>query len=105
MTAPENHGPVVHDGAVVPLTATGPDPLPRRLRREEPVARVRLPYGEGHAWLVTRYEDVRQITAAPRTSRALTAGRPLPSSTPLTPSPRPAASAVPTRPTAPGCAT
>ncbi|GAA3920772.1 cytochrome P450 [Streptomyces gulbargensis] len=84
MTAPEHHGPVVHDWAVVPLPATDPDPLPRRLLREEPVARVRLPYGEGHAWLVTRYEDIRQITSDPRMSRALTAGRPLPSSTPHT---------------------
>ncbi|MEU3483490.1 hypothetical protein ACI2LO_03925 [Streptomyces sp. NPDC033754] len=83
MTSPaEHHGPVVHDRAAAPLPDTVLDPLPHRLLREEPVARVRLRYGEGDAWLVTRYEDVKQIASDPRLSRALTVGRPVTSMTP-----------------------
>ncbi|MEV6330605.1 cytochrome P450 [Streptomyces sp. NPDC051909] len=84
MTPDPQHGPVVHDWAVVPLPATEFDPVPHRLLHEEPVARIRLPHGEGHAWLVTRYEDVKLISADPRLSRALTVGLPLPSTTPHT---------------------
>jgi cytochrome P450 len=51
------------------------DPLLDELLRDEPVARVRLPYGEGEAWLVTRYEDVRAITSDPRLSRRALAER------------------------------
>ncbi|MFE5712557.1 cytochrome P450 [Streptomyces sp. NPDC056501] len=84
MTPPpaEHRGPVVHDWAAAPLPDTVFDPLPHRLLREEPVARVRLPHGEGDAWLVTRYEDVKQIASDPRLSRALTVGRPVTSMTP-----------------------
>ncbi|WP_019930333.1 cytochrome P450 [Nocardia sp. BMG111209] len=49
-------------------------PLFATLRREEPVSRIRLPYG-GDGWLVTRYADVRQVLADPRFSRAATVGR------------------------------
>ncbi|GIH64565.1 cytochrome P450 [Microbispora siamensis] len=38
-----------------------------RLRTEEPVARVTLPTGR-EAWVVTRYEDVRELLADPRIS-------------------------------------
>ncbi|MFF0433991.1 cytochrome P450 [Streptomyces sp. NPDC004327] len=78
------HGPVVHDWAVAALRGTDFDPVPHRLLREEPVARIRLPHGEGHAWLVTRHEDVRQVCADPRLSRALTVGRAITSTTPHT---------------------
>jgi cytochrome P450 len=37
------------------------------LRAEEPISRVRLPYG-GEAWLVTRYDDVRQVLTDQRFS-------------------------------------
>ena len=84
MTPPPRRGPVVHDWAVVPLPGTAFDPVPHRLLHEEPVARVRLPHGQGHARLVTPYEDVRLVSADPRMSRALTVGRPLPSMTPHT---------------------
>ncbi|MEU5220017.1 cytochrome P450 [Streptomyces sp. NPDC020807] len=84
MSSPENHGPVVHDWAVTALPGTAFDPFPHRLLREEPVARVRLAHGEGHAWLVTRYEDVRRVASDPRLSRALTVGRPITSTTPHT---------------------
>ncbi|MFF0489072.1 cytochrome P450 [Nocardia sp. NPDC004068] len=50
------------------------DPNYAILRREEPVTRVRLPYG-GEGWLVTRYDDVKQVLADPRFSRAETVGR------------------------------
>lgn len=50
------------------------DPLFARLRRDEPVSRVELPYG-GEGWLVTRYEDVKLVLADPRFSRAVTVDR------------------------------
>ncbi|WP_336319835.1 cytochrome P450 [Streptomyces lavendofoliae] len=46
------------------------DPLLTELLRDEPVARIRLPHGDGEAWLVTRYEDVRMVTSDPRFSRS-----------------------------------
>ncbi|MFI5778365.1 cytochrome P450 [Nocardia sp. NPDC051570] len=49
-------------------------PLYAKLRREEPISRVKLPYG-GEGWLVTRYEDVKQVLADPRFSRAVTVDR------------------------------
>lgn len=60
-------------------------PLLATLRREEPVARIQLPYG-GEGWLVTRYDDVRLVLADPRFSRARTVDREdLPRSTPEPP--------------------
>lgn len=50
------------------------DPLYAHLRREEPLTRVRLPYGE-EAWLATRYADVKVVLGDPRFSRAKAAGR------------------------------
>ncbi|WP_067693281.1 cytochrome P450 [Nocardia jejuensis] len=62
-------------------------PLLARLRREEPVARIRLPYG-GDGWLITRYDDVRQVLADPRFSRARAVGREdVPRATPEPPRP------------------
>ncbi|WP_329190266.1 cytochrome P450 [Actinacidiphila glaucinigra] len=45
------------------------DPAFAGLRKDEPLCRVRFPYGEA-AWLVTRYEDVRTVLGDPRFSRA-----------------------------------
>ncbi|MFE9438897.1 cytochrome P450 [Streptomyces sp. NPDC006602] len=45
------------------------DPVLTELMREGPVTRIQLPDGEGWAWLVTRYEDVRMVTDDPRFSR------------------------------------
>lgn len=42
-----------------------------KLRADEPVVRVVLPTGD-HAWLVSRYEDVRTVLADSRFSRAAT---------------------------------
>jgi cytochrome P450 len=50
------------------------DPVFARLRREEPLTRVQLRYGEP-AWLATRYEDVRVVLGDPRFSRAAAIGR------------------------------
>ena len=36
-----------------------------RLRESRPVTKVRMP-GYGHAWVVTRYADVRAALADPR---------------------------------------
>lgn len=58
------------------------DPLLRRLMTEGPVVRVRMPYGEGEAWLVTRFEDVRLVTTDRRFSRTALIGRDFPRMTP-----------------------
>jgi biflaviolin synthase len=49
--------------------------------RDEPVARIRMRFGEGTAWLVTRYSDVKFVTSDPRFSRAGIAGRSFPKMT------------------------
>ena len=57
------------------------DPLYAELRREQPLCRVQLPYGEP-AWLATRYEDVKIVLGDPRFSRAAAVGRDQPRSRP-----------------------
>lgn len=57
------------------------DPLYAALRREQPLCRVQLPYGEP-AWLATRYEDVKVVLGDPRFSRAAAVGRDQPRSRP-----------------------
>jgi cytochrome P450 len=56
-------------------------PLYAELRRQEPVVRVRLPFGE-EAWLATRYADVKVVLGDPRFSRAASAERDEPRTTP-----------------------
>ncbi|MEW2286257.1 cytochrome P450 [Streptomyces sp. NPDC047841] len=75
VAAPPPPPPPVRFWPVDDLPALAPDPLLDVLLREEPVARIRLPYGEGCAWLVTRYDDVRFVTSDPRFSRERVAGR------------------------------
>lgn len=58
------------------------DPTLKRLLTEEPVARIQLPHGEGWAWLVTRYEDVRTVTTDRRFSRHAIVGHDFPRMTP-----------------------
>jgi cytochrome P450 len=58
------------------------DPSLQRLLDEEPVSRIRLPYGEADAWLVTRYDDVKAVTTDRRLSRAAIVGRDYPRMTP-----------------------
>lgn len=50
------------------------DPRYVQLRRDAPIARVRLPNGDD-AWLVTRWEDARTVLADPVFSRAQAVGR------------------------------
>ena len=57
------------------------DPLYARLRRQEPLIRVRLPFGE-EAWLATRYHDVKVVLGDQRFSRAASVGRDEPRLTP-----------------------
>ncbi|PWI13951.1 cytochrome P450 [Streptomyces sp. Act143] len=63
-------GPPVRDWPALDLAGTEFDPVLAELMREGPLTRIRLPFGEGWAWLATRYEDVRSITNDPRFSRA-----------------------------------
>lgn len=56
--------------AVDDLPALQFDPLLHELLRDEPVARIRLPFSTDHdAWVVTRYQDVKFVTSDPRFSR------------------------------------
>ena len=52
-----------------PPTIFHPSPELKELQRSRPVVQVQLPDGKT-GWLVTRYEDVRQILIDPRFSRA-----------------------------------
>ncbi|WP_026425600.1 cytochrome P450 [Actinokineospora inagensis] len=46
-----------------------PEPLFETLRTDQPLIRVRLPYGEP-AWVASRYEDIKVVLGDPRFSRA-----------------------------------
>jgi biflaviolin synthase len=72
----------VHYWPVDDLPGITFDPLLTRLLHTEPVARIKLRFGEGHAWLATRYEDVKEVSSDPRLSRAATLERPVTSMTP-----------------------
>lgn len=73
----------VPDGAVPPvrhwpaldLDGVDFDPVLAELMREGPVTRIRLPNGEGWAWLVTRHDDVKFVTNDARFSREAVLGR------------------------------
>ncbi|MFB9904376.1 cytochrome P450 [Allokutzneria oryzae] len=58
------------------------DPTYAWLRDNEPVTRVRMPYGNGTAWLVTRYDDVKAALSDLRLSRAAAVGKDVPRSRP-----------------------
>ncbi|KOV93626.1 cytochrome P450 [Streptomyces sp. NRRL B-3648] len=58
------------------------DPSLASLAQHGPVSRIRLPYGEAEAWLVTSFAGVRQVTCDPRFSRAAIVGRDYPRMTP-----------------------
>ncbi|MCA1185030.1 MULTISPECIES: cytochrome P450 [unclassified Saccharopolyspora] len=59
----------------------GVHPSYAELRRDDPVSRVQLAYGEP-AWLATRYADVKFVLSDPRFSRALAFDRDEPSTRP-----------------------
>lgn len=46
------------------------DPVLMELMRRDEPARIRLPYGEAGAWLVTRFDSVKRVTTDQRLSRA-----------------------------------
>lgn len=57
------------------------DPLYAQLRADDPVTRVRLPFGET-AWLATRHADAKIVLGDLRFSRAASVGRDEPRTTP-----------------------
>lgn len=75
-TAQKTPGPLppVRFWPVRDLTGVEFDPDLAALMREGPVSRIRLPNGEGWAWLVSRHEDVRTVTNDPRFSRRAVVG-------------------------------
>ncbi|MFC5721431.1 cytochrome P450 [Streptomyces gamaensis] len=77
MTTTESRqdGPPVHFWPVEDLAGLDFDPFMSELLHKEPIARIQLPYGQGHAWIVTRYEDVKTVTSDPRFSRRALLGR------------------------------
>lgn len=62
--------PPVRDWPAMDVAGTDFEPVLAELMREGPLTRIRLPFGEGWAWLATRYDDVKAITNDPRFSRA-----------------------------------
>jgi biflaviolin synthase len=69
--------PPVRGWPALDLTGVDFDPVLRELMEEGPLTRVKLPNGEGWAWLVTRYDDVRMVTNDPRFSREAVMDRPV----------------------------
>lgn len=69
--------PPVRHWPALDLTGVDFDPVLTRLMREGPVTRIQLPNGEGWAWLVTRYDDVRMVANDPRFSREAVMDRPV----------------------------
>lgn len=61
--------PPVRHWPALDLTGVDFDPVLTELMREGPITRIQLPNGEGWAWLVTRYDDVRRVANDVRFSR------------------------------------
>ncbi|MGG8406845.1 cytochrome P450, partial [Streptomyces sp. 12297] len=78
---PEADGSV-HFWSLEDLEALDFDPFLHDRLRETRAARIRLPYGKDAAWLMSRYEDVKQVTSDPRFSREELVGRTVTSSSP-----------------------
>ncbi|MEH0577165.1 MULTISPECIES: cytochrome P450 [Streptomyces] len=58
------------------------DPALADLMRRDSPARIRLPYGDGDAWLVTGFDAVKRVTTDHRLSRAAIMGHDYPRLTP-----------------------
>ncbi|MFI6475701.1 cytochrome P450 [Streptomyces sp. NPDC050516] len=67
--------PPVRFWSVDDIEALDFDPAMQEMLDDGGLARIRMPYGEGDAWVATKYEDVRLVTTDPRFSRAELAGR------------------------------
>ncbi|MCP3804661.1 cytochrome P450 [Allokutzneria sp. A3M-2-11 16] len=76
----------VHSYPFGPAVGMELHPKYAELRRTEPVARVRMPYG-GEGWLVTRYADAKVVLTDPRFSMAEGAGKDIPRATEVPPEP------------------
>ncbi|NEB01085.1 cytochrome P450 [Streptomyces sp. SID13726] len=69
--------PPIRHWPALDLNGVDFDPVLTELMREGPVTRIQLPNGEGWAWLVTRYDDVRTVTNDPRFSREAVMDQPV----------------------------
>ncbi|MEU9168018.1 cytochrome P450 [Streptomyces sp. NPDC048420] len=69
--------PPIRHWPALDLNGVDFDPVLTELMREGPLTRIQLPNGEGWAWLVTRYEDVRMVTNDPRFSREAVMDQPV----------------------------
>ncbi|MEV0173894.1 cytochrome P450 [Streptomyces sp. NPDC050803] len=69
--------PPIRSWPALDLNGVDFDPVLTELMREGPITRIQLPNGEGWAWLVTRYDDVRMVTNDPRFSREAVMDRPV----------------------------
>lgn len=78
---PDTSAPTPHAYPLGEVRALELDPAYARLRAEEPLARIRAPYGED-GWLVTRYDDVRTVLSDPRFSRRAVVGADVPRAVP-----------------------
>ncbi|MEU5365159.1 cytochrome P450 [Streptomyces sp. NPDC005925] len=61
--------PPVRTWPALDLPGTDFDPVLRELMAQGPVTRIKLPNGDGWAWLVTRHDDVRLVANDPRFGR------------------------------------
>ncbi|HCA86866.1 MAG TPA: cytochrome P450 [Streptomyces sp.] len=73
---------VVHCWSLDDLQALEFDPFLQERLREERAVRVQLPFGQGSAWLMARYADVKAATTDPRFSRQELVGRTVTASSP-----------------------
>jgi biflaviolin synthase len=69
--------PPIRHWPALDLTGVDFDPVLTELMHAGPVTRIQLPNGEGWAWLVTRYDDVRMVTNDPRFSREAVMDQPV----------------------------
>lgn len=67
--------PPVRFWSVDDIEALDFDPAMQEMLEKGELARIRMPHGEGEAWVATKYEDVKLVTTDPRFSRAELAGR------------------------------
>uniref|UniRef100_A0AAU2VG26 Cytochrome P450 n=1 Tax=Streptomyces sp. NBC_00003 TaxID=2903608 RepID=A0AAU2VG26_9ACTN len=67
--------PPVRFWSVDDVEALDFDPAMQEMLEDGGLARIRMPHGEGDAWVATKYEDVRLVTTDPRFSRAELVGR------------------------------
>jgi biflaviolin synthase len=69
--------PPIRHWPALDLSGVDFDPVLTELMREGPLTRIQLPHGEGWAWLVTRYDDVRMVAGDPRFGRAAVPDQPV----------------------------